>query len=70
MSTAPGSAPTDSCEIYAYRPSGENATPCTTGLVVGTRASSLSDRVSTMLTLRSFLLVTMTIEPSGEGSTL
>jgi len=54
-----------SCE-----PSGENATPWTIFLVVLRRTSSASVFASMTLTLWSFLLVTTTIAPSGEGSTL
>ena len=44
--------------------------PCTIFLLVGTRAISVSDVASTRLTLWSFLLVTSTSLPSGDGSTL
>jgi hypothetical protein len=39
-------------------------------LLVGTLASSAKLCASSMLTLCAFLLVTMTILPSGDGSTL
>ena len=70
MSTAPGSAPIDSCVMNASLLSGEYAMPCTIFFVVGMRATSASVRASNTLMLWSFLLVTITNLPSGEGSTL
>src|SRR6266550_3285008 len=69
-STAPGSIPTLSCEMNAQRPSGEYATPCGSGFVVGILATSVSVWASTSDTLCAFLFVTMIHRPSADGSTL
>src|SRR6476619_5021814 len=69
-SIAPGSVPTDSHVTNAYRPSGEHAIPCGMRLLVVMRADSFHVRVSNTLTLLSFLFVTNTSRPSGDGSTL
>src|SRR5437773_2048111 len=69
-STAPGSIPTLSCEMNAQRPSGEYATPCGSGFVVGILATSVRVWASTSDTLCAFLFVTMIHRPSADGSTL
>src|SRR5438093_5811474 len=56
--------------MKAYRLSGAYATPWGNGLVVGIRATSASVAASMSETLWSFLFVTITHLPSGEGSTL
>src|SRR5437870_13040979 len=69
-STAPGSAPTLSTETKANLPSGAYAIPCGSCFDVGIRAASVRVAASNNDTLRSFLFVTITHLPSGDGSTL
>jgi hypothetical protein len=65
----PDPCPPDS-HVTNAAPIGEKAIPCGMRLLVVMRADSFHVRVSNTLTLLSFLFVTNTSRPSGDGSTL